>query len=64
MNSNNYGEIDDNMDTPRFASETNTQPAVALSDDHFSVDDFRQTVSAIEQEVGKVIVGQRELVRQ
>jgi len=29
-----------------------------------SVDDFRQTAAAIEQEVGKVIVGQRDLVRQ
>lgn len=29
-----------------------------------TVDDFRQTVVVIEQEVGKVIVGQQELVRQ
>lgn len=29
-----------------------------------TVDDFRQTVTAIEQEVGKVIVGQQNLVRQ
>jgi MoxR-like ATPase len=29
-----------------------------------TVDDFRQTVTAIEQEVGKVIVGQQHLVRQ
>lgn len=28
-----------------------------------TVDDFRQTVQAIEQEIGKVIVGQQELVR-
>jgi MoxR-like ATPase len=31
---------------------------------HITVDDFRQTVAAIEQEVGKVIVGQSHLVRQ
>jgi MoxR-like ATPase len=31
---------------------------------HVTVDGFRQTVTAIEQEVGKVIVGQQTLVRQ
>jgi MoxR-like ATPase len=31
---------------------------------NISIDDFRQTVAAIEQEVARVIVGQRDLVRQ
>lgn len=37
-----------------------TRPA----EPHITVEDFRQTVAAIEQEVGKVIVGQSALVRQ
>ncbi len=40
--------------------QTRTHPAEA----QISVDGFRQTVAAIEQEVGKVIVGQHLLVRQ
>ncbi len=40
--------------------EYQTQP-VEL---HISVDDFRRTVAAIEEEVGKFIVGQEHLVRQ
>jgi MoxR-like ATPase len=31
---------------------------------HITIDGFRQTVAAIEQEVGEVIIGQRDLVRQ
>lgn len=52
------------MDTPRFASEMNPQPTIPLTDNQITVDDFRQIVSAIEQEVGKVIVGQQNLIRQ
>jgi len=40
--------------------QTSSQPNEA----QLSVDSFRQTVAAIEQEVGKVIVGQQLLVRQ
>jgi MoxR-like ATPase len=40
------------------------QPLTKTSDAKVSVEGFRQTVKAIEQEVGKVIVGQQELVRQ
>lgn len=35
-----------------------------ISEPHITVDDFRQIASVIEQEVGKVIVGQQDLVRQ
>ena len=34
-----------------------------MSDEGFSADRFRETAAQIEDEVGKVIVGQRELVR-
>jgi MoxR-like ATPase len=40
------------------------QPLTKASDSKVSVEGFRQTVKAIEQEIGKVIVGQQELVRQ
>jgi MoxR-like ATPase len=40
--------------------QTVTKP----TDPQITVDDFREIVQAIEQEVGKVIVGQQELVRQ
>jgi MoxR-like ATPase len=40
------------------------QPLTKLTESKTSVEDFRQMVKAIEQEIGKVIVGQQELVRQ
>ena len=39
-------------------------PGSRQTEVQITVDDFRQIVAAIEQEVGKVIVGQQELVRQ
>ncbi len=39
-------------------------PPPQTAESQITVDDFRYTVMAIEQEVGKVIVGQKELVRQ
>ncbi len=45
-------------------SEQNYHPSTHLSDPYINVDDYRQIVKAIEQEVGKVIVGQHHLVRQ
>jgi MoxR-like ATPase len=45
-------------------SEQNYQPTTRSGDSHLSLDDFRQMVKAIEQEVGKVIVGQEKLVRE
>ncbi|HXV43678.1 MAG TPA: AAA family ATPase, partial [Anaerolineae bacterium] len=44
--------------------EQDYQPAVRSVEPQVTVDGFRQTVAAIEQEVGKVIVGQQILVRQ
>jgi MoxR-like ATPase len=43
---------------------TTTQTTAPAEGAHITVDDFRQIVAAIELEVGKVIVGQQELVRQ
>jgi MoxR-like ATPase len=40
------------------------QTTARSADVQITVDDFRQIASTIEQEVGKVIVGQQELVRQ
>lgn len=45
-------------------SEQDYQATAQYSEPQISVDGFRQTVAAIEQEVGKVIVGQQLLVRQ
>lgn len=45
-------------------TEQEYQPAARSGEAHISVEGFRQTVAAIEQEVGKVIVGQQTLVRQ
>ena len=45
-------------------SEQNYHASTHLSDPYINVDDYRQIVKAIEQEVGKVIVGQHHLVRQ
>ncbi len=44
--------------------EQDYQPTVRSVEPQITVDGFRQTVAAIEQEVGKVIVGQQTLVRQ
>lgn len=44
-------------------SEHNYQAPTRSSEPQISVEGFRQTVAAIEQEVGKVIVGQQQLVR-
>ncbi len=44
--------------------ESTYQPAAPSKGMQITVDDFRQIVSAIEEEVGKVIVGQQDLVRQ
>lgn len=40
------------------------QTSTQISEPHITLDDYRQIVSAIEQEVGQVIVGQQDLVRQ
>ncbi|MFN8459342.1 MAG: MoxR family ATPase [Anaerolineae bacterium] len=45
-------------------TEQEYQPTARSGEVHISVEGFRQTVAAIEQEVGKVIVGQQTLVRQ
>ncbi len=42
----------------------NYQTPARPAEPQITIDDFRQTVAAVEQEVGKVIVGQEELVRQ
>ncbi|MEM7346879.1 MAG: MoxR family ATPase [Chloroflexota bacterium] len=39
------------------------QAPTRATEPHISVDGFRQTVTAIEQELGKVIVGQKQLIR-
>jgi MoxR-like ATPase len=44
--------------------ETTYQTVTGPTEVQITVDDFRQIVSAIEEEVGKVIVGQQDLVRQ
>src|SRR5574341_372009 len=49
--------------TPTYL-EQDYQPATKSVEAQITVDGFRQTVTAIEQEVGKVIVGQQTLVRQ
>ncbi len=45
-------------------SEQDFQTTTKSNEPHITVEGFRQTVAAIEQEIGKVIVGQKELVRQ
>jgi MoxR-like ATPase len=45
-------------------SEQNFQTVTRSGDSTIGIESFRQTVKAIEQEVGKVIVGQEKLVRQ
>jgi MoxR-like ATPase len=45
-------------------SDQDYQTSIRTREAHITVEGFRQTVAAIEQEVGKVIVGQQALVRQ
>ena len=45
-------------------SEQEYQTTTQYTESKISVDSFRQTVAAIEQEIGKVIVGQQKLIRQ
>ena len=45
-------------------SEQDYQTTAQYAEPQISIDGFRQTVAAIEQEIGKVIVGQQVLVRQ
>jgi MoxR-like ATPase len=49
---------------PSTYLEQDYPPQSRLAEPHVTVDSFRQTVTAIEGELGKVIVGQQELVRQ
>ncbi len=50
------------MDTTTYSDQY--YQTAQISEPHISVDDFRHIVAAIEQEVGRVIVGQQDLVRQ
>ena len=45
-------------------SENNYRTSTQTEQAPITVDGFRQTVTAVEQEIGKVIVGQKKLVRQ
>lgn len=45
-------------------TEPEYQATARTGEAHISVEGFRQTIAAIEQEIGKVIVGQQTLVRQ
>ncbi len=44
--------------------ETSYHPTTEYVESYLSVDDFRNIVYGIEEEVGKIIVGQKDLVRQ
>ena len=52
------------MITDEIQQYTDYEDSGGWTESHVTVDTFRQTVRTIEQEVGKVIVGQQTLVRQ